>query len=231
MGFGGKIFRDPPDDLMPVLDTPEAIEAADYYAKLLTGYGPDGILAYTYDQVVAASKAGRLNYMTNNQAFLVQMGADDSRVAKTCNFSLFPKGPAGRFPGVASHGWGIPKGSKQKDAAWQFIVWAMSKDLVKRILVDKGYGSVTRRSVIDTPEFRKKLTFNGVDVAKIYVDTIDLAASGYMAYRTVSIYPQVDRQIDIAIQNIGSGQLDAKAAMQKAQEASIAEIKRAGVKL
>ncbi len=231
MGFGGKVLRDPPDDVMPVLDSPEAIEAADFYAKLLTGYGPDGILAYTYDQVVAMLKAGRLNYSTNNQAFLVQMGAADSKVAQTCNFSLFPKGPAGRFPGVASHGWGIPAGSKNKDAAWQFIVWAMSKDLIKRIMVEKGYGSVTRHSVIDTPEFKKKMTINGVDVAKLYVDTIDLAASGYMKYRTVSVYPQVDKQIDIAIQNIGSQQMSAKDAMKKAQEASIAEIKRAGVKL
>ena len=29
MGFGGNVFRDPPDDLMPMLDKPEAAEAAD----------------------------------------------------------------------------------------------------------------------------------------------------------------------------------------------------------
>jgi multiple sugar transport system substrate-binding protein len=161
----------------------------------------------------------------------VQIGAPDSKVAKTCNFSLFPKGPAGRFPGVASHGWGIPSGSRQKEAAWQFIVWAMSKDLITRIMTEKGYGSVTRRSVVETPEFKKKLTINGVDLAKLYVDTIDLAAGGYMTYRTVSIYPQVDKQLDIAIQNIASQQMSAKEAMTKAQEASLAEIKRAGEKL
>ncbi len=180
---------------------------------------------------MAALKAGRINYSTNNQAFLVQMAAADSKVADKCNFALMPAGPKGRFPGVASHAWGIPVGSKNKEAAWEFIKWAMSKDMIKRMLVDKGYGSVTRRSLIDSPEFKKKLTINGVDVAKLYLDTIDLAASGYMTYRTVHVYPQVDKQIDIAIQTIGSKQMSAADAMRRAQEASIADLKRAGIKL
>ena len=29
MGYGGGVFRDPPDDLMPILDTAEAAESAE----------------------------------------------------------------------------------------------------------------------------------------------------------------------------------------------------------
>ena len=32
-GFGGNVFRDPPEDLTPVLDTPEAIAAADFFCQ------------------------------------------------------------------------------------------------------------------------------------------------------------------------------------------------------
>ncbi len=231
MGFGGKVFRDPPHDLRPMLDTSEAVHAADFFANLLISYGPDGVLSYDDNQLTEALKMGRINYANTSQAFITQLGAPGSRVAETCGFALFPKGPAGRFPGVASHGWGIPIGSKNKDAAWQFIVWAMSKDLLRRMLVEKGYGSITRRSLVEGEEFKKAMTINGVDVARLYIDTIDLAAGGYMKYRTVSVYPQVDKQLDIAIQNIGSQQMSAKEAMKKAQEASIAEIKRAGIKL
>jgi multiple sugar transport system substrate-binding protein len=78
---------------------------------------PDGAISYTYDQVVATLKARRANYSPNGQIFLVQMGAPDSEVAHTCNFSMCPAGPKGRFPGVATHGWGIPVGCKNKDAA------------------------------------------------------------------------------------------------------------------
>jgi len=230
-GFGGNVFRDPPEDLTPVLDTPEAIAAADFFAKLLRDYGPDGVISYTYDQVVATLKAGRANYSPNGQIFLVQMGAKDSKVAGTCNFSMCPAGPKGRFPGVATHGWGIPAGSKNKDAAWQFITWAMSKPIIRQMVVERGYSSITRRSLIDSPEFKGKLTVNGHDIVKIYLDTIALGAQGYMKYRTIYVYPQVDKQIDIAIQNIASGQLSATAAMTQAQQNSLAELKRAGIKL
>ncbi len=230
-GFGGNVFRDPPEDLTPVLDTPEAIAAADFFAKLLREYGPDGVISYTYDQVVATLKAGRANYSPNGQIFLVQMGAKDSKVASTCNFSMCPAGPKGRFPGVATHGWGIPTGSKNKDAAWQFITWAMSKPIIRKMVVERGYSSITRRSLIDSPEFQGKLTVNGHDIVKIYLDTIALGAQGYMKYRTIYVYPQVDKQIDIAIQNIASGQLSATAAMKQAQQNSLAELKRAGIRL
>ena len=216
---------------MPMLDTPEAIAAADLFGRLMRNYGPDGVVSYTYEQVLATLKQGRANYSTNNQVFLVQMAQQDSKVAKTCAFSMMPAGPKGRFPGLATHGWGIPAASKQKEAAWDFIVWAMSKQMVKRMFLEKHYSSVTRRSVIEMPEFNASLRLNGFDVAKIYLDTIEAGGKGYMAYRTVPVYPQVDREIDAAIQSVISQQKTPAEAMKLAQANSIAQIKRAGVKL
>ena len=72
---------------------------------------------------------------------------------------------------------------------------------------------------------------NGRDVAKIYLDTVELGARGYMKYRTVPVYPQVDKEIDIAIQNIASKQMSAKEAMQKAQANAVTQLKRSGIKL
>jgi multiple sugar transport system substrate-binding protein len=52
-----------------------------------------------------------------------------------------------------------------------------------------------------------------------------------MKYRTVHVYPQVDKQIDKAIENIVSGQMSAAEAMKLAQANSIADLKRSGLKL
>jgi multiple sugar transport system substrate-binding protein len=232
MGFGGKVFRDPPDDLTLMLAEPEAAEAAEYFARLLRDYSVDGVLSDGYDQALNACLQGQANYITFNQAWLVQLGdAAASKVAKTVNYSVMPAGPAGSFPGVATHGWGIPVGSQNKDAAWEFIKWAMSKEMTQRMLTEKGYGSITRRSVIDTPAFRDKMLINGVDVADIYLKTIAFAESGYMKYRTVEVYPQVDRQIDKAIQLVTSGQMPAAEALRQAQDNAIADLRRAGIKL
>jgi multiple sugar transport system substrate-binding protein len=99
------------------------------------------------------------------------------------------------------------------------------------MVVERGYSSITRRSLIESPEFKGKLTVNGHDIVKIYLDTIALGAQGYMKYRTIYVYPQVDKQIDIAIQNIASGQMGAAEAMRQAQRNSLVELTRAGIKL
>ena len=114
-GFGGNVFRNPPDDLMPALDTPEAAEAAEFFAKLINSYGPPAAAGYTYDQVTEAQRAGRINYAPQNHVFLALLGEAGSKVTTTSNFSMVPQGPKGRFPGIASHGWGIPVGAKNKD--------------------------------------------------------------------------------------------------------------------
>lgn len=230
-GFGGNVFRNPPTDLTPVLDTPEAVAAAEFFSNMLREYGPDGVLSYTYDQVVQTLKQGRVNYSSNNETFLVQMASPDSKVGKTCALSLMPGGPAGRFPNVAGHGWGIPVGSRNKDAAWEFITWATSKQLLLRMFREHGYSSVTRRSLIDMPEFREKLRINGVDVAQLYLDTLKLGSKGYTIYRTVPPYPPIDHEIDVAIQRIVSKQQTAQESMKQLQQNALTQLKRAGVKL
>ena len=59
MGFGGQVFKDPPGNLTPTWDTPEAATAADFYGNLLSKYGPSGILSFTDGQSMETQKTGR----------------------------------------------------------------------------------------------------------------------------------------------------------------------------
>lgn len=230
--FGGDVFRKAPDDLFPTLDTPEAVAAAEYYANLLKEFGPDGAITYTPDQVTQSLKLGRVNFTDAGQLHLAQLGdAPTSRTLKTVRFGQVPKGPAGRFPGTAVHGLGIPASSKNKEAAWAFIQWALSKQTTRKAVL-AGYGSPARRSDINAKDFRDRQVINGSDLAQLSLDALELSAkTGHMKYRTVSVYPQVDQQLNKAIALIASGQASARQALQQAQAQSIAELKRAGVSL
>ena len=230
--FGGDVFRKAPDDLFPTLDTPEAVAAADYYANLLREFGPDGAITYQPGQVTQALKQGRVNFSDAGQLHLAQLGDPaSSRTIGTLKFGQVPKGPAGRFPGTSVHGLGIPAGSKNKEAAWAFIQWALSKKTTARA-VAAGYGSPARRSDIDSQAYRTRQVINGSDLARLALDSIEQASkSGHMKYRTVAVYPQVDQQLNKAIALIASGQASAKQAMQQAQAQSIAELKRSGLSL
>ena len=230
-GFGGNIFRNPPDDLMPTLDTPEVAQAAEFFAKIVNTYGPEGAAGYNYDQANEALRAGRANYSTNNQVFLALLGAEGSQVTKTSNFGLCPKGPKGRFPGIASHAWGIPAGAKNKDASWEFIKWSMSKELLGRMAQQHGLGSVTRKSILESPGYKQKMVINGADLGKLFIDTLAFSEQGHMKYRTVHVYPQANAQINQAMGRVISGQMKAKESFAQAQVNTIADLKRAGVKL
>jgi multiple sugar transport system substrate-binding protein len=233
MGFGGRVFQDPPHDLTPVLDTPEAAKAAEYYANLLMANGPPGMLSYTDDQAMRAQLAGRANLRTQAIGWMTPLARhEDSKVKTSVRFALMPGGPAGQFPGSNSHGFGIPLGAKNKRAAWEFIKWALSKEMVRRIGVERGYSSVCRRSVIDDPAYRKALTLNGQDVAALYLAVLEKGGkSGYMKYRTVPVFPQVGDKINKAIERIATKQQGAREAMKQAQAEAIEDLRKAGVKL
>lgn len=230
-GYGGNVFRAPPDDLMPTLDTPEAIVAAEQLARIVSKFGPPGAGGMSYGQTGELIRAGKANHSLQTHSGGMSMMESNSKVASTLRFSLYPRGPKGRFPGIASHGWGIPVGSKNKDAAWEFIKWATSKALLNRMVKEKGLGSVTRRSIFDAPEYRKLITVNGQDTGQIVLDTIKLGEQGHMKYRTVPAYPQINVQLNQALGRIISGQMSAKESMKQAQVAAIADLKRAGIKI
>ncbi|WP_435953809.1 ABC transporter substrate-binding protein [Dryocola sp. BD626] len=159
--FGGNVFRNAPDDLFPTLDTPEAVAAADYFARLVRDFGPNGGLTYTADQTTQALKLGRVNFSDTTSAYFAQLGDPaSSRTLKTVSFGQMVQGQAGRFPGMAVHALGIPAGSKNKEAAWAFIQWALSKQITQRA-VAAGYGSPTRRSDIDSRAFRRRRGLSG----------------------------------------------------------------------
>ena len=209
MGAGGAVFKDPPDNLTPTLEhAGRPRRRASGTPNLLMKYGPDGILSYSDDQAMRSQMSGRANMRTQAITWMVPLAKhDESTVKKTVRYGLMPAGPKGNFPGSNSHGLGIPAGSKKKEAAWEFIKWALSKETVAMVVKNHGYPSVCRMSVIKSPEFKQVLTLNDQDVAALFLEVLQLGGkTGYMKYRTVPVYPQVGDKINKAIERIATKQ-------------------------
>jgi multiple sugar transport system substrate-binding protein len=233
MAMGGHVMKDPPRNVTPALDSPENARSAQWYADLLTKFSVPGVLSYTDDQAMQAQLSGRANMRTNSMTWLLPLyKSADSKVKNTVRYGLMPAGPAGAFPGANCHGFGIPAGSKRKGAAWEFIKWALSKEMLTRIVEKHGYPSVVRRSVVDSAVYREAMTLNGQDVASLYLQVLDRGAKGgYMAYRTVPVFPQVGDKMNRAIEAVATNQLSAADAMKQAQAQAVEDIKKSGVKI
>ena len=138
--------------------------------------------------------------------------------------------PAGAFPGANCHAFGIPAGSKKKEAAWEFIKWALSKEMLTRIVEKHGYPSIVRRSVVDSSVYREAMTLNGQDLASLYLQVLERGEKGgYMKYRTTPVFPQVGDKMNRAIEAIATKQMDAPAALKQAQAQAVEDIKKAGI--
>jgi len=232
-GFGGDVFANPPANILPTLDAPPAVQAADFYSRLLSNYSPQGVLAYTEDQARAALIGGRSNIFIHSSSWVTAMlTSPDSKVKETARVTRMPAGPKGDFPASNSQGLGIPKNAKNKEAGWEFIKWALSPELSARIVKD-GHASVCRRSIIESAEYRRETTINGQDLAKLYLEVLEQPAKtrNYMAYRTVKEFPLVGDPINKAIERIVSGQMTPAESMKAAQEAALGNLRRSGVKV
>lgn len=126
--YGGDFF-----DLQTgkaTLDTPEAIAAFTLYGDLLRNYGPPGVLNMSWPQAVAVFAQGKAAMYTDaDSIFPNLLDPAKSQVADKTGVALFPAGPKGsKMYGVTAWGLSMPATSKNKDAAWEFIKWATSKE-------------------------------------------------------------------------------------------------------
>ena len=149
------------------LDTPEAQAAFKFYGDMLREYGPPGVLNMSWPQAVAIFAQGNAAMYTDaNSIFSNVLDPSKSQVADKTGIAPFPAGPKGSVPyAVTSWGLSMAAQSKQKDAAWEFIKWATSKDIVAKT---QSQGAVpgARASVWDMPEGKAKFPADWVQTAQ-----------------------------------------------------------------
>lgn len=126
--YGGDFHSE--DGKTATVNTPEAKQAYEMYAKLIRETGPQNVSTdMSWPEAMAIFTQGNAAFYT--EADVLYTNATDktkSKVADNVGFAPFPKGPAGRRPfNIPSWGLAINNKSKNQDNAWKFIEWATSK--------------------------------------------------------------------------------------------------------
>lgn len=157
LSFGGKIFD---DNWKVVLNSKESVAALKFFTKDLKQYAPPGVENYD-----AAERAREVATGRAAQGFIWPAEITDivenpsvSKVVGKLGYTLAPKGP-GNMNGPLIGNWllGIPKGSKNKRWAYEFITWATSAAMQKPYAL--GGGIPFRKSVLLDPDMNKQFTF------------------------------------------------------------------------
>jgi multiple sugar transport system substrate-binding protein len=232
LSYGGGFFANPPADLTPTFDTPEALKAAEIFTTMLGKYSPPGGIKLDSSVSQAIMQQGKaacyLDGMGNTQHII---DTKKTTLADQMAFTHTPRGPKGHFPQLAVHGYFINKASKNKNAAWEFIKWATGKEQMLWSALTKGHLACTRSSVLASAEVRQKFTWRGSDLASLHLAVMKRAGEGYMTYRTVPQFPPVGDRVIIAMSAIASGQTSVADGMKSLQKDAEAILEKAGVKI
>lgn len=146
--FGGDFL----EDGKSTITSPEAIEAFEYYGNLLNKYGPKGTLNMSWPEAMAVFTQGKAAFYTDaSSLFTNATDPSKSSVADKVGFAPFPAGPAGSKPyNVTSWAIGIGANSEKQEAAWEFIKWVESKEMVTKLQAEGNPGA--RKSVWESAE-------------------------------------------------------------------------------
>jgi multiple sugar transport system substrate-binding protein len=140
----------------PAINTPAAVQAIDFYGRMLRLYGPPGALNYGFPEASALFMQGRAAMFTDINILAARIeDPTKSQVAGKVGYSLIPVGPGGRrVPMLPVTSWMVLRQSRAKEAAWLFVQWATSKENLAQILV-AGSASPRQSSWAD-PRFRSR---------------------------------------------------------------------------
>jgi len=222
----------------PQLESKPWKDAINFYVDLLNKYGPPGSSANSFNEILALYNEGKCGMWVD--ATIAASFITDPKQSKVADKVGFAQAPIAVTPKGANWLWAwalaIPAGSKNQEAAQKFIAWATSKDYVKLVGKETGWGSVptgTRKSTYTNPDFLKAAKF--ADAEKKAIDSANpndstLPKSPYVGVQYAAI-PEfqaigiaVGQQMSAAL----AGKVSVDQALKTSENAADREMKKAG---
>jgi multiple sugar transport system substrate-binding protein len=138
--------------------SPEAVEAASLYQRLMTKSAPPGATGFNWAEAQSAFLQGKIGMWFDGVGFAPPMeNPEKSRVVGKVGYGVMPKGPKAHAAGTFGDGLGVTATSEKKEAAYLFCQWAISPAMGARLL-QAGAGVPFRKSVLEDPKVREGVT-------------------------------------------------------------------------
>ena len=130
--YGGTYFD---EKWNPMLNTKEAVSAAEMFAKICKDCSPPGITTWQNEETVAAFQSGQLAAMINWPGYWNQINDESqSKVAGNIGVAPVPAGPVTDCPRFGTWGVGVTANCKNVDAAKVVVEEFTKKDTLRDCL-------------------------------------------------------------------------------------------------
>jgi len=190
--YGGKFF-----DMQwnATVDTPQQRAAWQMYKKILGDAGQKDILAYTYNECIALMQSGNCGMYYDATSIAPPLESNESQVKGKLGYVMAPHAVMNKNTGWL---WNWTMGinpqvsAAKKQAAFDFILWATSKDYIKRTTeIDPTGGSTppaNRSSTYKLPAYASVpygpatlKTLEGMDFNHPCIDPVPYVGLQYIA--------------------------------------------------
>jgi multiple sugar transport system substrate-binding protein len=153
--FGGDWYD---ENYRPTINSPAAVDALEYFKSLIP-FAPGGVLTYDWDETARSFAQGKaaMDLQWHNAAPTAS-DPSKSKIVGKFDFAVIPgklqpDGSIKRTPTFGGWSLEIPKDSENKEAAWEFMVWATSPEIQPRL----AYGQPGDRfSSLADPKLQEK---------------------------------------------------------------------------
>lgn len=230
--FGGRWFN---QNWQPQLTSPQVKNAAAFYAMMVQKYGQSGATSDNFpecEQVFSSGKGAMWYDATSAAGYLTTPST--STVAKNVGFAHAPVD-------VTPHGshwlysWSlaIEQASKHKDAAFQFVKWATSKDMVQMMGKKYGWENVppgTRTSTYKSTPYGKKpwasLELDAIENADPQHPTAQPVPYTGIQFIDIPEFESLGDQVGRDLASLLAGKVSVDGFCQEAQQATLTVAKQ-----
>lgn len=224
-GYGALLFD---EDNVPHADSPEMIDAMTDYVTMMKDYGPSDAATLDFTQAGEKFSSGSAAMMFDNSAFgTIFENPEQSKVAGKVGYTL-PTGPdGGSLQWLYNEGLAITAGSKNKNAAWLFLQWRVSRETMMKELTEIGRTDVPNLFVLNSPEYAAYAKEHNVEeFTKMIPESLNEATAEHWPF-----YPEFAKIGDVFAQGVSSaiaGSESVEDAQKKTQEQLMTIMKDAG---
>jgi multiple sugar transport system substrate-binding protein len=165
--FGGSLWDVQGNTIIPTLNTDAALAALEDFVRFEPISDP-GSPSYTWDDVFnslarelaphALMFDGYANWINNSQRSLVP---------GLVGYAKLPAGPKGSWHPYAGSGIGVSRYSKNPEAAWLWVQWAVAKGAQEAKMLGPYHNFPTRSSVLEAPEVASALQTSSLAIANL----------------------------------------------------------------
>ena len=152
--FGGTWFD---ENFDAQVNAPEFVEATQFYVDLVTQHGEPGAANAGFTECLNSFQQGGTAMWYDATSAAGSLEADDSPVKGKIGYAPAPVKETDSSGWLYSWAWAIQESSDNKEAAWEFISWASSKEYEELVGAEIGWANVPagkRQSTYENPEYQ-----------------------------------------------------------------------------